>query len=76
MTMTPNDILRKFLCDVTYVDPEELGWMLDKCVIAYRAVEKIYGRQAYTEAGQEAIEVMAKLRRYEAELRLEMSKGA
>jgi hypothetical protein len=67
--MTPYDIYRKWEQDVTFVAPEELGVLLAKTSRAISACEDIFDKAGpYSEAGEEAVEVLQKLRRFYRDL--------
>lgn len=69
--MTPYDIYRKWEADILYVAPEELSILLVKTSRAITAVEDIFDRCGpRSEAGEEAIEVLKKLRRFHADLKM------
>ena len=67
--MTPHDIYRKLEADVAYIAPESVDLMLLKTRKAIAACEEIYHSGPRTEAGEEAVEVLAKLRRLETGLK-------
>jgi hypothetical protein len=67
--MTPYDIYRKFERDILYVAPEEVGILLAKTSRAITACEEIFDKYGpYSEAGEEAVEVLQKLRRFYKDL--------
>lgn len=68
--MTPADIFRKLLKDLTFVAPEEVSWKLDKVLIAIKKIQKIHDRGIMTEAAEEAIQYLAMLKKYESDLRV------
>jgi hypothetical protein len=68
--VTPYDIYRRLNSELAYMAPEEIDAMLGKVCRAIQQVEKIHDAGVMTEAAVEAIEVLSKLRKFEAELRL------
>ena len=70
--MTPYDIFRRLNEELAYMAPEEIDAMLEKVCRAMGKVEKIHDAGIMTDAAVEAIEVLSKLRKLEAELRLHM----
>ena len=62
--MTPYDIYRKWERDMSFTAPEELGIMMAKTSRAITACEDIFDKAGpQSEAGEEAVEVLQKLRR-------------
>ena len=68
--MTPWDIYRKLKIDLSFIPPEGIGLMLGKTGVAIKLCEKIHDAGVMTEGAQEAIEVLSRLKKHEAELRL------
>lgn len=68
--MTPYDIYRRLNDELAYMAPEEIDAMLGKVCRAIRKIEVIHDAGIMTDAAAEAIEVLFKLRRFEATLRL------
>lgn len=68
--MTPWDIYRKWKIDLSFIPPEGISLMLGKTCAAIKLCEEIHDAGVQTEGAQEAIEVMARLRKHEAEIRL------
>lgn len=69
--MTPYDIYEKWKSDLSYVPPEATDVALGKTRWAIKRVEEIFDDHGpRTEAGSEAVEVLQKLRKHEAEIRL------
>jgi hypothetical protein len=67
--MTPYDIYRKWEKDITFVAPEEFGILMAKTSRAITACEAIFDAAGpFSEAGEEAVEVLQKLRRFYREL--------
>lgn len=67
--MTPWDIYRKWERDVMYIAPEEVGILLAKTSRAITACEDVYDKSGpYSEAGEEAVQVLQKLRRFYKDL--------
>lgn len=64
IAMTPWDIFRKWEQDMSFIAPEEVGIMLAKTSRAITACEDIFDKYGpQSEAGEEAVEILQKLRR-------------
>ena len=68
--MTPYDLYKKFLTDLTFTPPEEgLEVKLARVATVIKKLERIYEHGRRTEAADEVIAVLVKLREYEAMVR-------
>lgn len=68
--MTPYDIYRKWKIELSFIPPEGIGIMIVKTCSAIKLCEIIHDAGVMTEGAEEAIEVISKLKKHEAELRL------
>lgn len=68
--ITPYDIYRKFETDLRYLPPEDNDLWLFKTKTVIERIEKIYDAGPRTDGGEEALQVLADLRRLEAVLRM------
>ena len=67
--MTPYDIYRKWEADILYIAPEDLPLMMVKTSRAITACENIFDAHGpRSEAGEEAVQVLQKLRQFHTEL--------